>query len=478
MAPYPPTGKRAQQVQPPDPILPPHTDNLKSISLLFLGWKILLLGVVAASPGPGYDTSTELLLSDLRSAITRPDSAIHHVIHHVLSRLLRWDAFYFVNIGSRGYLFEQEWAFSRFSTFPVSALAKVLPNSLFPSLLLRQTLAATAVSHLAHFGSCLLIYALALRLLPDGFRNRTAIATLAAYLHILSPAGVFLSAPYAEALFSCLNFLGFYLLSFAAESPRSARDSVTYSLSAVGGGLSFAVASTFRGNGLLSVLAFGVYALPIARRVLSGIVSLNDLSALPGLVVGVVLTVFGFATPQYIAYTEYCTGAALNSRPWCTKVPPSIYTFVQAHYWNVGFLKYWTVSNVPLFLIAAPSLVILFATAVIALYPLVSSLWKSSETPQRHLLVCAATAAPQLALVVAATTSFHVQIINRICSGYPTWYVMLASAIVGRQQQAGEGDGQDVSVLQSPRLQRRVVKCMMLYGLIQAGLYASFLPPA
>ena len=38
-------------------------------------------------------------------------------------------------------------------------------------------------------------------------------------------------------------------------------------------------------------------------------------------------------------------------------------------------------------------------------------------------------ALPQLILAILATTTFHVQIINRISSGYPVWYIVLAIAI-------------------------------------------------
>jgi len=41
---------------------------------------------------------------------------------------------------------------------------------------------------------------------------------------------------------------------------------------------------------------------------------------------------------------------------WCTCTIPSIYGYVQDRYWNVGFLRYWTLSNAPNFLLALPAL--------------------------------------------------------------------------------------------------------------------------
>lgn len=141
---------------------------------------------------------------------------------------------------------------------------------------------------------------------------------------------------------------------------------------------------------------------------------------------------------------------------------------------NVGFLRYWTISNLPLFLLAAPMLLILC----------LSSLWvfrktggqqleqaRSDRTKdlQENLLV--RLAVPQGLLAVMAFTSYHVQIINRISSGYPLWYWYLVSQVLN-----------SVSTFKiTPTSSRRfavVVQGMVMYALIQAVLFGSFLPPA
>ena len=82
---------------------------LRSLVVAFAFWKTLLLLVALCSPGPGYDTSSSLLLG-LRGQSTSPQvtSRLHLPW---LGKLVRWDAIYFVKIAERGYLFEQEWAF-------------------------------------------------------------------------------------------------------------------------------------------------------------------------------------------------------------------------------------------------------------------------------------------------------------------------------------------------------------------------------
>jgi GPI mannosyltransferase 2 len=66
-------------------------------------------------------------------------------------------------------------------------------------------------------------------------------------------------------------------------------------------------------------------------------------------------------------------------------------------------------------------------------------------------------------LAILALTTYHVQIITRISSGYPLWYIWLAIVnCVGENQ----------------KLLKWTTYWMVLYAFVQAGLYASFLPPA
>jgi Mannosyltransferase (PIG-V) len=43
----------------------------------------------------------------------------------------------------------------------------------------------------------------------------------------------------------------------------------------------------------------------------------------------------GFAYPQYLAYLEYCAGSSPPGAVWCTDMPPSIFSSIQARYWYV-----------------------------------------------------------------------------------------------------------------------------------------------
>ena len=77
-----------------------------------------------------------------------------------------------------------------------------------------------------------------------------------------------------------------------------------------------------------------------------------------------------FISHQYSAYRLFCTSAISTTAPWCASFPPSVYTYVQAKYWNVGFLRYWTPEQLPNFALGAPPLVLLshaHATTIAAL---------------------------------------------------------------------------------------------------------------
>lgn len=86
-----------------------HKHQIQRLILVFVGWKIVMFSLVALCPGPGYDTSGFILLTEGDGTVV--DTSIHD---QIALKLLRWDALYFAKAAQRGYLYEQEWAFSSY----------------------------------------------------------------------------------------------------------------------------------------------------------------------------------------------------------------------------------------------------------------------------------------------------------------------------------------------------------------------------
>jgi len=102
-------------------------------------------------------------------------------------------------------------------------------------------------------------------------------------------------------------------------------------------------------------------------------------------------------------------------------------------------------------------------------------------------LLCLAS--PQILLALLALTTFHVQIVNRIATGYPIWYIVIAAGIVSPnlldRKVKSTRPGADKSFVRQvqdhlgrPSSQKLIFRGMFMYSIIQGGLYASFMPPA
>lgn len=342
------------------------------------------------------------------------------------------------------------------------------------------------IAHLSHLAAVIALYHLTYELIPASTHRKQAIAFTASTLHVVSPAGLFLSAPYGESTFAFFSFAGTlaYLFatkcyaSFAFQQQRVAGRWLLLS------GALYGASVLVRSNGLFSGIPFAWDAAltlvplkkfwrqrdPAKRWKLATIVLAGSLIAV------------GFAIPQVVAYREYCS--VENPRPWCSHIPPSIYNWVQSHYWGVGFMKYWTLNNLPLFLLAAPMLAMLLWAGYLgflradhlAVLAISGEGKKHDDFDDTKIFtsVLARLAVPQLVLAVLAATSFHVQIINRISSGYAVWYIVLAIAI--------QADSEERTRLLGRHLEdgtlKWLVRAMVMYAMVQGGLFACFLPPA
>jgi phosphatidylinositol glycan class V len=327
--------------------------DIRTLSCLFVSWKLLLLCIAYASPGPGYDTSTTLLFARAQPAQSE-NTLLEDFAKRLISKLVRWDALYFVSVAQRGYVFEQEWAwgwgYTNFLGFifkgwfdvreftEVSRLntTSVLPRASSLSPLHIQAFVGVLISHVSHLLSVFMLYGLVHHLPIMNEPQRRKIAFVAASLHIFSSAGLFLSAPYGESLFSMLNFLGVLIhagISYELPLEKYGPSSLVRLLLS---GLCFGLATTVRSNGIFSGLLYfhHVYMLFYSKINIRTIVTI----AVIGWSASMILS--GMLFPQYLAYQDFCVNPSAGElRPWCSRSLPSVYSWVQEHYWCVSDVR-------------------------------------------------------------------------------------------------------------------------------------------
>jgi GPI mannosyltransferase 2 len=195
-------------------------------------------------------------------------------------------------------------------------------------------LAGLVLAHGFHLFSCFMLYGLSWNVYnAQTDAQRSKFAFVAACIHIISPAGLFLSVPYAESAFSFFNFTGFYLYMKSLNEQLTQGETKSCFL-VLTAGLSFGMATILRSNGLLSGLLF---LCEISREILE-VKRISDLrmktTRLGALIGGGSLMAACAIGPQFLAYLTYCVDVDVPvKRQWCTKSIPSIYGWVQSYYW-------------------------------------------------------------------------------------------------------------------------------------------------
>lgn len=369
----------------------------------------------------------------------------------------------------------------------------MFPYSVCGSRIVCNAWAGILISHVSHLGAVLVLFALTYQLIPASDDKRRQIAFTTACLHVISPGGLFLSAFYGESAFALLNFSGMAIFALPTSSRLETSFDVYRAAKIVAGGLAFGLASVVRSNGIFSgvFLAWdAVSQLPLLPHMLQQR-QWNKLFWLASILLSGSLILVCQVFLQGWAYAQYCTKG--NWRVWCAWLPPSVYTWVQQHYWGVGFLRYWTLSNAPLFALAAPMAFVLLGTGIVALERtnlmamVQDTLGKGKGSDKKAPAETTAQtrfvgfmfrfALPQVILATLALTSFHVQILNRISSGYPVWYIVLAIAIhADTSRLSAKKYGFFLGWL--TQHSTWIVRAMVVYAIVQGGLYASFMPPA
>jgi len=232
-----------------------------------------------------------------------------------------------------------------------------------------------------------------------------------------------------------------------------------------------------------------------------------------------VLTIFASLVPfilvQVYDYFQFCTdfehklpdflvnyaesnnlilpGMALQyKQTWCFKQIPLAYSYIQEHYWNVGFLKYFEIKQIPNFMLALPIVMFILLNSInfILLHKefcinLGIFKWKFNKLrtfakqktdyafkPEMFVFIVHA-----VFLVVFCVFCIHVQVTTRmICSASPVVYWFGAYWF----EKVKEPDDSLYCIFLFNRNKNRKQKYLMYYFLIYffigTALFCNFLP--
>ncbi|RKP19952.1 hypothetical protein ROZALSC1DRAFT_28507 [Rozella allomycis CSF55] len=258
-----------------------------------------------------YDTSADIGIKDLIG-----EERQGAMYFNILRPWIKWDAVYFMHILTKGYVYEQEFAF-----FPMIAIfieKNHLPLVTWILCQISVVLSAVIFSRLTMFI----------------FKDKN-FSQISLYIYVFNPANAFLSGMYTECLFNMFSMAGL-LLFYQRKNFLSA--------------LCFLCSSLTRSNGI--VLA-GFFIFAALHR---------EITVYKALIL--CFTVFiGFISVLWKGYSEFCDD--VSAREWCSHRIPNIYSFVQSHYWymkslifcrDVGLFKYYETKQIPNFAIASPVL--------------------------------------------------------------------------------------------------------------------------
>lgn len=407
----------------------------------FLAVKAVQLAVVYFTPSQ-FDTLSQIIVDTYTQARSQLLNEWHlpNAAASILDKLIAWDAVYFNHLYVDDIDFEHEYVFCPLWW----RLIKWIP--LGQGNYYKKALVLIIVLNLCHWASIVMAIELTkVYLSASVLAKRPLLPQTVGKLYAILPAGIFLTVGYLENLANLLSLTMLWLhqTSIGPDYRTKAKLAITSPLKYLLSGVVLAVAVGVRANMILAGVfyLFDLYQLGYLSRQLKTIALIIVTGAIP------LLSMIGL---NAVAYTAFCP----QRGAWCQWPVPLLFQYAQSHYWNVGFLKYWTPNNIPNFAFAAPTV----AIHALAIKEFVSKL----PVMPRFVSLIAFTAMT----VAGAVFFWNTQIITRMVWVTPltVWYLALQ--------------------LTSPetttplRWTRIYISYALVWIPLQLALFAAFLPPA
>jgi GPI mannosyltransferase 2 len=419
------------------------------------------------------------------------------IIEVLLGGFRRWDAQYFLHISEHGYSYENTLAFYPLYPLCIRVVRYVLVNvAPFMSIHTLSLLIGIILNVIFFAKATNALYELGRKVLRDQRK-----AEIAAILFCFNPASIFFTAPYSESLYCWLSFA---LMLKCFDDINSVLIVVPLSLSIL-----------CRSNGLINVgfvMYFGLKKMFKQNTILSFVtVFLKVFSIL-------IIIAFHFGLMQVYNYYLFCLQKNFNlpdfiknyaiqhdliiagnrtndtsSSPWCSSNLPISYSYVQQHYWNVGYLQYYEWKQIPNFLLAAPIIFIIFCNAFkfflrnqpycwrLGIFNLKPSVLRATAIPDQNQFVFIAHA---VVLTLFCILFVHIQVTTRIlASSNPMLYFFCANYFCKPSAPHKKNDDQakqeQLNIFDIKRLdwtQKLIVYYFLGYYSLGTILFSNFLP--
>lgn len=405
------------------------------LTALFVWVKLVHVAIISCTHSR-FDILSQILLNAYKAELVHFGPWTQRFITLFLNKLVTWDAVYFADLFVKDILYEHQFVFCPLWWRAV----RLVPGGAAPFY--RRLMWATALANGFHFLAVFVMYHYTWNVfLKARVFSPRRMALGASALYILTPAAAFMTAPYLEPGAAFCSLMCLLLREWGIHTPISAHQytPILRRVSYLAAGVFAALAFGFRANCLLlgAVFLWDLYFGTVARVY----------PIIAGLFLGL-----GLVSAQVHGFYAVCHDP-FNGVPrgeWCDAMVPSLFAYAQDHYWNVGFLRYWTPGNVPNFLLAAPTIVlsVVGVRYFSAVYPVA-----------RAMPVMAAN----LGFVGLLLLFWHVQIATRIHTFLPVVYWVVAGFIT-------QGNGTFWA--------RLAVGYFVVWNLIQPSLFGAFLPPA
>ena len=311
--------------------------------------------------------------------------------HHPLVQFLfggfgNWDSEYFLMISEHGYIYEQSLAFFPFLPAVIhtvsSGLTSLVGNPLnFPIRSLHLIVGWIVNNFVAFPLAVLFLYELTRQL-----HGNTKMAAVTALLFVINPANVFMCSLYTESFFSAFMFGGMFAIGCGKSWV---------------GMVMFMMGGATRSNGILALIFIAIFHY---HRLVSTCFNRTAVFIIVSCIIQCTCIVLPFILFQLYGYSLYChmedygmgnkmadsllsylpmsskSSSPSVSPEWCGYFLPFSYSHIQSKYWNVGFLKYYQIKQIPNFLLATP-IVILSGISLVGYYTLCRPHWKQLLFP-------------------------------------------------------------------------------------------------